>query len=581
MFLRKTGASGRFSFDEIYSCFQKSLRRGYLELALEMVKEFKDYPNALKKRLVYCCCEDCPNLFMIRDIYNTPADIKQLVKFVPIICNHIKCREVIMTFRTACQADYISEDFDWEHDDVWIACRKLFFKLCQTNHDVNSIISDIQSKCDKLRDVKQWKLTTISNFIHKCRTVLYAIIAFNCIPYITVENYVQTFNSPYSISEAEIDNLLKFKYDHKFDKLPNWVYDKHCHNSPSEQRTYEFSCSHLLLIPTMPETPREALGKKLYIKTNMPSGAFIKYVKQPKTQHNPGLQIAQEVLTPEEFSLLIDNVNTGSVNSNSTVSNNNDINVSISSSNNSISSSSNNELNVISQVQVQCITSRHKPRTWFIKLKPGKSYTHILKGPMRPPSNEAAELILSDKIKSMLGLVSPKSRLVDYRAEKYLLSLNMADIQDPIKTITRTTKLETNVEVFDGNLNILNDKQILNYSLPIQAEILKLLFFRKLIGTNDTTARNFIVNLNKNICCSIDDPVKMVAENGFMFKKQFNHNLKLQWEQSLANTWDIVYEFICNCSDIVLAKQRTLGKQLTDYMLDVCDEYSDIENWHF
>ena len=132
-----------------------------------------------------------------------------------------------------------------------------------------------------------------------------------------------------------------------------------------------------------------------------------------------------------------------------------------------------------------------------------------------------------------------------------------------------------------GNLNILNDKQILNYSLPIQAEILKLLFFRKLIGTNDTTARNFIVNLNKNICCSIDDPVKMVAENGFMFKKQFNHNLKLQWEQSLANTWDIVYEFICNCSDIVLAKQRTLGKQLTDYMLDVCDEYSDIENWHF
>ena len=235
MFLRKTGASERFSFDEIYSCFQKCLRRGYLELLVEMTKEFKDYPNALKKRLVYCCCEDCPNLYLIRDIYNTPADIKQLVKFVPIICNHIKCREVIMTFRAACQADYISDDFDWQHDDVWTACRKLFFKLCQTGHDVNAIIDDIQSKCDKLKDTREWKLKTISNFINKCRTVLYAIIAFNCIPYVSVENYVDTFNQPYSLSEKEIDELMKFEFNHKFDKLPDWVYDKHCHNSPAEQ----------------------------------------------------------------------------------------------------------------------------------------------------------------------------------------------------------------------------------------------------------------------------------------------------------------------------------------------------------
>ena len=178
MFLKNTGASGRFKFDEIYSCLQKSMRRGELDLALEMVKEFKDYPNALKKRLVYCCCEDCPNLYLIQDIFNTPAEIDKLVKFVPFICNHVKCREVILTFRSACQAEYERQDFDFENDDVWMLCKKLFFKLCENGHDTNAVINAIQSTFPALRDKKRWKLTTISNFINKCRTVIFAIFAF-------------------------------------------------------------------------------------------------------------------------------------------------------------------------------------------------------------------------------------------------------------------------------------------------------------------------------------------------------------------------------------------------------------------
>ena len=68
MFLKNKGASGQFTFDIIYSCLQKSLRRNDYELSIEMVKEFRDYPNALKKRLIYICCEDLPNLYLIQDI---------------------------------------------------------------------------------------------------------------------------------------------------------------------------------------------------------------------------------------------------------------------------------------------------------------------------------------------------------------------------------------------------------------------------------------------------------------------------------------------------------------------------------
>ena len=149
MFLRNTGASGRFTFDVIYSCFQKSLRKGEMELALEMAKEFREYPNALKKRLIYCTCEDCPNLYLIRDIFNTAPEISELIQFIPIICNHVKCHEVINTFRAACQAEYVDSDFDWEHDSVWIACRKLYYKLCQTGLNVNAVLKEMQAKCPR------------------------------------------------------------------------------------------------------------------------------------------------------------------------------------------------------------------------------------------------------------------------------------------------------------------------------------------------------------------------------------------------------------------------------------------------
>jgi len=57
MLLKKKGFSGKINFDVIYSAIQKFMRRNEFENALDMSKEFKEYPNALKKRLIYCSVE--------------------------------------------------------------------------------------------------------------------------------------------------------------------------------------------------------------------------------------------------------------------------------------------------------------------------------------------------------------------------------------------------------------------------------------------------------------------------------------------------------------------------------------------
>ena len=135
MFLRKKGANGRFRFDEIYSCLQKSLRRGDTKLSLEMAKEFNEYPNALKKRLIQNCCEDCPNLYLVNDIFHTETKVESLAKLIPAICAHVKCREATLAFRVACEEPYDFEPLSREDDYLLTVSRKCFTVLCQDNNN--------------------------------------------------------------------------------------------------------------------------------------------------------------------------------------------------------------------------------------------------------------------------------------------------------------------------------------------------------------------------------------------------------------------------------------------------------------
>lgn len=269
MFLSKKGASGKFRFDEIYSALQKGLRRGDMILSLEMAKEFKDYPNALKKRLIQNCCEDCPNIYLINDIYNTKPNLIELINFIPAICLHIKCREATLGFRVACEQQHNFEPLTIDDNDLLTILTKCFTILCKNNNDATEILDFFQNL---IPDVK---LKRIYNFISQNRTFIYMLCAWKCIPYITQKMYEKP--NVYSIygKRFEIDNFT-------LSKLPDYVYDKHVASSPHENKTYDFFIRNCVLNPRKEKTELETKGEQLYITSNKASGEFIKPILKCK-----------------------------------------------------------------------------------------------------------------------------------------------------------------------------------------------------------------------------------------------------------------------------------------------------------
>ena len=489
MFLKNKSASGKFTFDIVYSCIQKSIRRNDLELSFEMVKEFKDYPNALKKRLIYICCEDLPNLYLIRDIYNTEPTIDKLVPYVKIMCEHIKCREVIMGFRVACQDELNKKDFD-KNDNMYTWCQKLYTQLCKHDSDCKPVLDYLMDKFPILSD---FKIGKVFNFINKNRVVLYSIIAYFTIDYITKENYGDyiKLNKPF---EFNFNDLI----------LPNYVYDKHVKISPESQKTYEFFMNNIILIPRKPETDLEIKGKELYITTNKASGEYISYSRY-KYDKVPEYKF-------EDLEL----------------------------------------------IQTQLITGRFKPRTWFCNDK-------VIKGPL--DDLQISQLILSDKLKKLFELKRIHTKVIKIDDKFYLMFDNLIPI-DKTKTIIKSSKLETNVTIYNGDLYVLSSKNFIELDEHIKLEVIKNLIFRKIIGTNDTCDRNIIIYNNE--VASIDDPV-LLQETSYMFKKHItNSNVRKSYEEVYDKDKDKITTWLNNIRDRINCNNK-ISCVIKDFMLNQID----------
>lgn len=284
MFLSKKGASGNFRFDEIYSCLQKSLRRGDMNLALEMAKEFKEYPNALKKRLIQNCSEDCPNIYLINDIYNTKPNLIDLINFVPAICLHIKCREATVGFRVACEQPHNFDKLTIDDKDLLTTLTKCFTSLCKNNSDATEILDFFQNLIPDI------KLKRIYNFISQNRTFICMLCAWKCIPYITQKTYEKP--DVYSIygKRFEINTFT-------LSELPDYVYDKHVSSSPPENKTYEFFINNCVLKPRKEKTELEIRGEQLYIQSNKGCMGFIKPILKCKKLDDDVKLIQTQLIT--------------------------------------------------------------------------------------------------------------------------------------------------------------------------------------------------------------------------------------------------------------------------------------------
>ena len=275
MFLKKKGYSGKYQFDVIYSALQKFMRRNELNNALEMCKEFKEYPNALKKRLIYCSVEDCPDMNLINDIYNTEPIIEKLIPYVKVICNHIKCREVFYTFYyCAAKELYNKEQLDIK-DDLLTTMKKLLYLVVYDKYD--KIISFYQKYYDNMQ------LEKIFKFINKNRCFMYALAA--------------KFVCPYVEEKYTLEKNIEFNYDFDEDfTLPDYVYDKHTLHG--QDKSYSFFINNIILVPRKEETEIEKKAKEIYINTNNSTGFWLDKLKNKKlTKELTGNLIQTQLIT--------------------------------------------------------------------------------------------------------------------------------------------------------------------------------------------------------------------------------------------------------------------------------------------
>lgn len=498
MFLHKLGSSGKFRFDEIYSALQKGLRRGDLNLSLEMGKEFKEYPNALKKRLIQNCCEDCPNIYLINDIFNTKPNLEELIKFIPAICSHVKCREVLYGFRVVCERDYNFEDLSESDNDLLIILSKCFTILCKNDNNADSIIDFFQKLIPDI------KLKRIYNFISKNRTFIYMLCGWKCIPYITNKNY----------EKPELKNFKIDKYNIK--TLPEYIYDKHVNTSPREHKTYEYFINNCVLFPRMEETEIEKLGKKLYITSNKGTSEFIKPI----------------------------------INNSKVISDN------------------------IKVIQVQLITAKHKPRTYFCDINNNGEYNGILKGPYNSFS-QMDPILKSDYIKQKLNMSSPHFETVKWKKDMYLYCDNFIKVNEN-ETIRKKSKLEDTI-VYNGELFLFNHDLLDELNKDQIIELFKVFVFRKAIGTNDTCTRNII--FYNGIISSIDDPL-LLKETDYIYKVKLSKNIKEKYEILLKKYFKHVKRFIRTFYKEI-KDDKEINNETKEFITNRLLELIIYENWHF
>ena len=216
-----------------------------------------------------------------------------------------------------------------------------------------------------------------------------------------------------------------------------------------------------------------------------------------------------------------------------------------------------------------------------MKYKYETKYNYILKGPFNK-KDDMMKIILSDEIKHRFGLLSPRSKQISFdNNDNFILSINFANISEPVETITRTTKIEENVIIFNGETSVYpNHADILTFPQQIQIDILKCLLFRKLIGTNDTCARNLI--LTSNNCVSIDDPALFSPDTQFMWKTQINNQkLKHSYITCLKNNWEHVMEFMDNVLKLLDEKKMNdlLNNDQIEFIYNQCYSLDDPNKW--
>lgn len=556
MFLSKHGSTERnLTFGLIYSGMQKSLRSGMNDLAIQFALEFKDYPNALKIRLVQNCCEDCPDIDLVYSIFKHEPIQEELIQYIPFICKHVKTHDGTWAMRIAAEqfpknidelnstpkdttssSDSNKGEFEYYNESP--------DKFMSFDEEGNCILEYPKEGEDLLTVTKKSLFFIAAN--KQNDLIEFYNKAFGYTDLQKIVKYINNFGSTIqmlNITWCYKDMRSHMKPDELYNSLekfklppvemnldiPDFMFDKHT-GSLAKNKSYAYFIEHLNDNPERPSIYKEE-GKRLYIESNTGIDDFLKKLSS--------LMMKLKMQTKNIIHAY-----------NSTIKKN---------------------FQVRNLIQSQLITARTKPRVWYADLidvdnkDEDTSYGYILKGPLSKITLN--KQLKSNNFKCELFGDEYESYECEFNNQLYILSRNFIPIDPNLKEV-RSSKLEDNVEIYNG------EHYFLNITKPKFTDeefllLFKLLAFRKIIGTNDNCNRNFIHYDNQ--IYSIDDPI-LFKETDYMFKTKLKCGDV--YKKVLKGMFKDVKDFLKDCKELFKDEKNP-------FYMEQIERLRDIDEWMF
>lgn len=537
MFLSKKSKSGIYSYDEVYSCFQKSIRRGYYEIAEKMGEEFESQ-ELLRKRLIYVLCEDCFNFEILIKLMLSPEE--SVKKYIKILSELPKNRYGSDIGRLS--LIMIKNLLDTNKINL---LKDKFYKFPHNLSFIEHIIEDcldiifgneknIIAKFINILYKKGYEI----NLIHKIFKTLLDInkiantdflFSMSIYSYL-IDKSLSIISSIYSGEKNDIDEDKK-KYIKDMEKniLPDYTFDKHTakfyqmNNNKSLSRKDKYKLFYDNLITNYKQFPYESpfqigegelwklfgysdIKKILHFANYISKKYYIEYgiskqdlIDQIKSKIDKLKEIYPKYLS----------------------------------------------------VQTQLITAKYKSPVYFINNMKNDGNGFVFK--YLSSTNYLKDYynyIFVNYVKKLIGVKYLETIYLGFENNKpFIITNNIIGKIDYTNYIVKNSKIEKDVKIYNGNKFIFSHELLKKFSDNEFIELMKNLFVRMILSANDTTERNLIY-YNGHIY-SIDD--------NSLHRDKFN---KL-WKGIVKKDDKEMYEKLLNKNDI---KIKELIKKINNFV---------------
>jgi hypothetical protein len=490
---------------DVYSCFQKYVRRGEFAEAVYWgsqiavaAGEFKGYPNALKKRLMQHALEDVGSLeFALKLLAVKTPTWESLVPWMQVLCEMPKTRAAAWFNRLA--VEYLGNPAEAPTTELKRGAEALLLHRDEKKEELAKLFSK-----DVMKLYKELNNEVLA---------FHADILRSSLPH-----------PPVPEPKAAVDVPTEWLARRE---VPDWAYDKHTAKGKAMGRGYEHFFETMLVAPALfAEDMFAAEAKTLYLNG-----------KEQRVRHilaASGVSKAAEKAAAKEATKAAKDDEKAAKKAEKAPKKAKEVKEAEDTKEPVYVALTAPPPSYTNFLQIQPITGRTKARAWFATID-GKQV--VVKGPVN--ATEAAAVMKTETLKKTLGLPHANTRIEESDGKKYIVADNLVGDYLAFPTKKVTTKLELNATVVDverislstwDNAMLANDAQTLN--------LLVALAFRKVAGANDTCNRNFVV-IGETVY-SVDDAA-VEKETAHMWSKGLVKP-KATYEAALTKHWDAVKE---------------------------------------